>query len=333
MANVFTKNEIIQSLASQGFFIDGYTLDTFLKKWRVEAIFEDEQGSEFYDKNTLDLIVKNFFNDPSKNASINPPNQNEIPQKQNINPSQGYIPNQNLSPNQGYIPNQNLNPNVNNFNYNYQQTPYPANQQVPLRENETLPPENSQIPPEDYEIVKQDNIISFEGENKKKKLGILEGAMQLIDEGRAPRRPKDVSKEIIATNDDDIDDMSLLSESIEAQEKLKEYVLSEMARKNIKIPDPNGEYKVDIPEQALSTVANTIAKKIADEINSIYSAEAKAIANYDSLEEENKKLSQKIKTLEDQNKKLRLLLAESNKNLNSYKPSIFGLYAKIKTKN
>ena len=33
--------------------------------------------------------------------------------------------------------------------------------------------------------------------------------------------------------------------------------------------------------------------------------------------------------LEDQNKKLRLLLAESNKNLNWYKPSVFGLYKKV----
>ena len=42
-SNVYTKNEILQSLASKGYFIDAYTLDTFFQKWKVEAIFEDEQ--------------------------------------------------------------------------------------------------------------------------------------------------------------------------------------------------------------------------------------------------------------------------------------------------
>ena len=61
-SNVYTKNEILQNLASKGFFIDAYTLDTFLDKWKVEAVFEDEQGSEFYDKNTLELVLSNLFN-------------------------------------------------------------------------------------------------------------------------------------------------------------------------------------------------------------------------------------------------------------------------------
>ena len=61
-SNVYTKNEILQSLASKGYFIDAYTLDTFFQKWKVEAIFEDEQGSEFYDKNALDLVMDNLFN-------------------------------------------------------------------------------------------------------------------------------------------------------------------------------------------------------------------------------------------------------------------------------
>ena len=65
-SNVYTKNEILQSLASKGYFIDAYTLDTFFEKWKVEAIFEDEQGSEFYDKNALDLVMDNLFNSPQE---------------------------------------------------------------------------------------------------------------------------------------------------------------------------------------------------------------------------------------------------------------------------
>ena len=61
-SNVYTKNEILQKLAAKGFFVDVYTLDTFFEKWKVEAIFEDEQGCEFYDTNALDLILNNLFN-------------------------------------------------------------------------------------------------------------------------------------------------------------------------------------------------------------------------------------------------------------------------------
>ena len=50
---------------------------------------------------------------------------------------------------------------------------------------------------------------------------------------------------------------------------------------------------------------------------------------FEDIQAKNEKLEQRAKELEEQNKKLRLLLAESNKNLNSYKPSMFGLYKKV----
>ena len=61
-SNIYTKNEILQALASKGYFIDVYTLNTFFTKWNIEAIFEDEQGGEFFDKNALDLVLNNLFN-------------------------------------------------------------------------------------------------------------------------------------------------------------------------------------------------------------------------------------------------------------------------------
>ena len=62
-SDVFTKNEILQTLAKRGYFLDSYTLGTFFQKWKIEAIFEDEQGGEFFDKNALELVLKNLFND------------------------------------------------------------------------------------------------------------------------------------------------------------------------------------------------------------------------------------------------------------------------------
>ena len=65
----------------------------------------------------------------------------------------------------------------------------------------------------------------------------------------------------------------------------------------------------------------------------IFAKDAKIAEKLAIATENNKKLEKKLMGLEEQNKKLRLLLAESNKNLNSYKPSIFGFYKKINPKN
>ena len=65
-----SKSEILQKLAAKGYFIDTYTLDTFMKKWKVEAIFEDEQGAEFFDKNALDLILTNLFNAQNQQEQV-----------------------------------------------------------------------------------------------------------------------------------------------------------------------------------------------------------------------------------------------------------------------
>ena len=43
-SNVYSKNDILQSLAQEGFFVDFLTLDSFIAKFKLEAIFEDENG-------------------------------------------------------------------------------------------------------------------------------------------------------------------------------------------------------------------------------------------------------------------------------------------------
>ncbi|MBR1616516.1 hypothetical protein IJ670_00040 [bacterium] len=70
--NAYTKDEILQNLASRGYFIDSFTLDTFFEKWKVEAIFENDQGLEFYDKKALDLVTSNLFNGPVEEENVEP---------------------------------------------------------------------------------------------------------------------------------------------------------------------------------------------------------------------------------------------------------------------
>jgi len=349
-SNVYTKSEILKNLASRGYFIDTYTLDTFFEKWKVEAIFEDEQGSEFYDKNALDLVLNNLFNakEETKKPQNEPPIQQIQPQTP-IQPTQPNIQYQNPQmPTQ-----QQLNNAYNNV----------AAPQIEIKQPQIeIKEEDKQFQIDDSETANILNSISLsDGSNlidkiketsdldinieekpiieekpKKQsslddapKLGILEGAMQQVSPEFKEVSPEDVTAPMdFETESGDFDDMSLLSESLEAQEKFRQYVVSELSKKNLDVTPKQNEFKLDISERTLSMIARSMAKKIAKHVSMICTQDAKSSAKLADLEEVNKKLEAKARDLEEQNKKLRLLLAESNKNLNSYKPSIFGLYKK-----
>ena len=373
-SNIYTKNEILQALSAKGYFIDIYTLDTFFKKWNIEAIFEDEQGGEFFDKNTLDIILNNLFNQKNEQEhqqqqissftqSIQPMQNSDYVQPNVIQPT---INNQYIdSETQNILSNVSLSdgtPLINKVNDNFD---------IDISSPVDMPELNESI--HDIQSIEQpeEPIVP-----KKRKLGILEGAMQTLDENtqqeiiQSQEQRQEVIKEIEETektledfqnqtqqiapknstfninqntppmpdlteqnetsDGKDFDDISLISDSFEAQEKFKEYVVNEFTKQQpAPAPANNNEFKLDISERTINMIARTMAKKIAKHVSAICSADTKAITQLEEIKQENKRLEQRAKELENQNKKLRLLLAESNKNLNSYKPSIFGLYKKV----
>ncbi len=375
-SNVYTKNEILQNLASKGYFIDAYTLDTFFEKWKVEAIFEDEQGCEFYDTNALDLVLENLFNASSdqQEEELEEPRvlkapEPKAPEAKPAQPQTYTQPQVQAQP-QVEVQQPFVQPQI-----IYNQPPQPMYQQPyiqPQMQQPYMQPQMQQAPYQqpiindaqtnkilsnislsdgtplinkvqdnnmdyiDYNAIEQEAIADIQpaddfdfGVKKEKKMGILEGAMLATGQEYVPEET--TSEDAAAQNEEnpDFDDISLLSESLEAQEKFREYVVSELSRKNVDLTPKNNEFKLDISERTLNMIAKSMAKKIASHVNKIYSGEAKNSAKFDEIQEKNKKLETRTKELEDQNKKLRLLLAESNKNLNSYKPSFFGLYKKV----
>lgn len=337
-SDVFTKGEILQNLAQKGYFIDSYTLDTFLKKWKVEAIFEDEQGSEFYDKNTLDLVLNNLFNQeikeeqeaakdiliPTHESAKEVEEEKETLDFDSIS-APTFLPEPNI--------NQEAKPKVDKetkdilSNISLSDGTPLINKipDIPIPNNDLL--EINEIP-----NISLDSMQEETPPKKEKKMGILEGAMISAGQEYKAEEPQKQGEE--SQENGDFDDISLLSESLEAQEKFKEYVISEMRKKNVDLSAPSqNEFKLDVSARTINMVAKTMAKKIAKYVNDICSQDAKASVKLASVEEENKKLEKRAKELEEQNKKLRLLLAESNKNLNSYKPSVFGLYKKVPPKS
>lgn len=55
---MFNRETILKSLNSENYYIDNHSLDLFLEDWKIESIYEDEDGLEFYDDLALEKIKK-----------------------------------------------------------------------------------------------------------------------------------------------------------------------------------------------------------------------------------------------------------------------------------
>lgn len=55
---MYTISQIKEKLNEKTYFVDETTILKFLKNWKVEAIYEDENGEEFYDDVALEKIFK-----------------------------------------------------------------------------------------------------------------------------------------------------------------------------------------------------------------------------------------------------------------------------------
>lgn len=55
---MFNRESILKSLNTENYYIDKHSLDLFLEDWRIEAIYEDEDGLEFYDELALEKIKR-----------------------------------------------------------------------------------------------------------------------------------------------------------------------------------------------------------------------------------------------------------------------------------
>ena len=55
---MFNRESILKCLNTENYYIDKHSLDLFLNDWKIDSIYEDEDGLEFYDDLSLEKIKR-----------------------------------------------------------------------------------------------------------------------------------------------------------------------------------------------------------------------------------------------------------------------------------
>ena len=55
---MYNRESILQTLNAENYYVDKHSLDLFLNDWRIDSIYEDDEGLEFYDDLSLDKIKR-----------------------------------------------------------------------------------------------------------------------------------------------------------------------------------------------------------------------------------------------------------------------------------
>lgn len=293
---VYSKQDIIKCLSDKGYFIDEFTLQTFFTKWNIQSIYKDENQVEFYNTDIVDTILNNLFNKEKTQGVVMENNLNNEDIKNDIiDIKEEKDPLENKKQENDAIE---------------------MLQSISLSDGTSLIDKIENVTLDDITSKAEENIEEKQKEQEEKKEeenrrpGILEGAMKSLGKKFEPQEVKNT--------DLDDDDLAVLSNSF------KELEMKEFEAHNAK----DFEQKLSLSSQ-VNAITKIVSKKIAKYVSAICLKEARSAVKLGEAQEEILRLNQKIRALEEQNKKLRLLLAESNRNLNSYKPSIFGLYKKI----
>ena len=74
---MYSKQQIIDTLNNEDIFIDNFLLEAFIKNWKIEAIYENAEGVEFFDDMAVEKI-KNGILQKQPKCEINIIDKNNI---------------------------------------------------------------------------------------------------------------------------------------------------------------------------------------------------------------------------------------------------------------
>lgn len=67
---MFNKEKIIEILNSEDLFIDNFILEAFIKNWKIEPIYEDADGIEFFDEMAVEKIRSGIKNKQDRKSVV-----------------------------------------------------------------------------------------------------------------------------------------------------------------------------------------------------------------------------------------------------------------------
>ena len=111
---MFSKDKIIEILNEEDLYIDNFLLEAFIKNWKIEPIYEDAQGVEFFDEMAVEKI-RNGIKQKQPKCEINIMDKDEIkPVDMAVEVAETFVPdkesvgeetqNQNQSDNADIVP-------------------------------------------------------------------------------------------------------------------------------------------------------------------------------------------------------------------------------------
>ncbi|MBS4759632.1 MAG: hypothetical protein KHX03_02920 [Clostridium sp.] len=75
---MFSKEKILEILNKEDLFIDNFILEAFIKNWKIEPIYEDADGIEYFDEMALEKIRNGINQKSQPKYEINIMDKDEI---------------------------------------------------------------------------------------------------------------------------------------------------------------------------------------------------------------------------------------------------------------
>ena len=75
---MFSKEKILEILNKEDLFIDNFILEAFIKNWKIEPIYEDAEGVEYFDEMALEKIRNGINQKSQPKYEINIMDKDEI---------------------------------------------------------------------------------------------------------------------------------------------------------------------------------------------------------------------------------------------------------------
>lgn len=292
---LYTKAQIIHKLSAQGVFVDHFTLDSFLKKWNIEAVFEDDKGEEFFDKDAYENL---FSNIAKKNPAIAALQQEPTKSDRCLD-----------------------------------EIKWQAWQDISgdLCEEKEVKIEEPQVAVEEIKDEAKEErtpevIIEEELIQTPEQPSAQEAVQEELPQAQAV--PEEIQlPEPVATEEH----VSTVEESVSLQESslVQENAIKSMISGGVR---NDNVFRLDISEETLDMIAKSISKRIVAQVNAELATFHESQQRLLTYEEKNNDLILKLKEAEEEKKQLEGELEESLEHLGRFKKSIFGFYRFIKKK-